>query len=213
MGSFTVIGFFALTGGKRIVSTKSSKLYYCFYTTTIQCSAGVDIPAEIRIYSPYNDVPHPDDTIAFVIARAYCPLNNTALLNAYHLIPVPGNPTETEYQLQRVPDCPYPFVSGTGAVSGTEILADGITKSFSVVVSDYVRDSTKSSTVQYAFFILWPLLNVLICDFHSGVLLTALAHDGPILPYLMQTQLFIFSVLSPTLMQQAPFVSILRMLI
>ena len=163
MGSFTLIGFLALTGGKRVVSTKSSKLYYCFYTTTIQCSGGVDIPAEIRVYSPYNDVPHPDDTIAFVIARAYCPLNNTALLDAYHLIPVPGNLTETEYQLQRVPDCPHPFVSGTGAVSGTEVLADGVTKSFSVVVSDYVRDSTKSSTVQYGSF------HIMVIDKYSNL--------------------------------------------
>ena len=117
--------------------------------TTIQCSAGVDIPADIHIYSPYNDVVLPDDTIAFVVARAFCPPNETAFLDAYHLIPVPGNPTETEYQSQRVPDCPYPFALGVGAVSGTEVLADSVTKAFSVVVSDYVRDGMKSSTVQY----------------------------------------------------------------
>ncbi|KAL4063096.1 hypothetical protein J3A83DRAFT_4060741, partial [Scleroderma citrinum] len=79
-------------------------------------------------------------TIAFVIMRAYCPPNDTALLDAYHLIPVPGNLTETEYQLQHVPDCPYPLVSGIGAVSHMEVLPDGITKAFSVVVSDYVHD-------------------------------------------------------------------------
>lgn len=148
MSSFTLIGFFALTGGKRLVSAKSSKTYYCFYTTTIQCSAGIDVPAEIRVYSPYNDVPHPDDTIAFVIARAFCPPNDTAHLDAYHLVPVPGNPTESEYQSQRVPDYPYPFASGVGPVLGTEILPDSTTKTFSVAVSDYVRDGTKSSTVQ-----------------------------------------------------------------
>ena len=88
-------------------------------------------------------------TLLLVIARAYCPPNDTALLDAYHLIPVPGNPTETEYELQCVPDCPHPFVSDTGAVLGSEVLADGVTKAFSVLVSDYVRDGTKSSTVQY----------------------------------------------------------------
>ena len=149
MSSFTLIGFFALTGGKCVVSTKSSKVYYCFFTTTIQCSGDIDIPAEIRIYSLYNDIVHADDTIVFVIAKAFCPPNDTALLDAYHLVPVPGSPTETEYQLQRVPDCPYPFASGIGTVLSTEVLADGVTKAFSVVVSDYVRDGTKSSTVQY----------------------------------------------------------------
>ena len=149
MSLFTLIGFLALTGGKRVVSTKLSKVFYCFYTTTIQCSGSVDIPAEIHIYNPYNDIPYADDTIAFVIAKAFCPPNDTALLDAYHLVPVPGNPTEMEYELQHVPDCPYPFASGIGAVSGTEVLADGVTKAFSIVVSDYVRDSIKSSTVQY----------------------------------------------------------------
>lgn len=138
MSSFTLTGFFALAGGKCVVSTRSTKVYYCFYMTTIQCSAGVDIPADIHIYSPYNDVVLPDDTIAFIVARAFCPPNETAFLDAYHLIPVPGNPTETEYQSQRVPDCPYPFALGVGAVSGTEVLADSVTKAFSVVVSDYI---------------------------------------------------------------------------
>ena len=53
MSSFTLTGFFALAGGKRVVSTRSTKVYYCFYMTTIQCSASVDIPADIHIYSPY----------------------------------------------------------------------------------------------------------------------------------------------------------------
>lgn len=72
-----------------------------------------------------------------------------ALLDAYHLVSIPGNPTETEYELQCVPDCPYPFISGIGAVLGTEVLADDVTQAFSVIVSDYVHDGTKSSTVQY----------------------------------------------------------------
>ena len=70
MSSFILVSFLPLTGGKCAVSTKSSKIYYCFYTTTIQCSSGVDIPAEIQIYSQYNEVPLPDDTTAFVIAKA-----------------------------------------------------------------------------------------------------------------------------------------------
>ena len=148
MSSFTLIGFFALAGGKHLVSTKSSKTYYCFYMMTIQCSAGIDVPAEIHVYSPYNDVPHPDDTIAFVIARAFCPPNDTAHLDVYHLIPVPDNQTESEYQSQCVPDYPYPFASGVGPVSGMEILPDSTTKTFSVAVSDYVCDGTKSSIVQ-----------------------------------------------------------------
>ena len=36
-----------LPSGKCVVSAKSSKVHYCFYTTTIQCSDGIDIPTEI----------------------------------------------------------------------------------------------------------------------------------------------------------------------
>ena len=174
MSSFTLIGFFALTGGKCVVSTKLSKVYYCFYTTTIQCTGGVDIPAEIHIYSPYSDIVHANDTITFLIARAFCPPNDIVLLDAYHLVPIPGSPTEMEYQLQHVPDCPYPVTSGISTVSSTEILADGVTKAFSVVVSDYVCDGTKSSTVQYdclCSLTIWMWSNFLIpfrCTFISS---------------------------------------------
>ena len=125
-----------LPSGKRVVSAKLSEVHYCFYTTTIQCFGSIDIPAEICIYSPYDHVIQADDTIAFVIAKVFCPPNDTALLNAYHLVPVPGSPTEMEYQFQCAPDCPYPLASVIGAISGTEILADGVTKASSIVISD-----------------------------------------------------------------------------
>ena len=91
--------------------------------------------------------------VAFVIAKAFCPPNDLVLLDAYHIFPVPGNPADEEEYESRAPDCPHPFMSGIGIVSGhAEVLAGGITKIFPVVVNEYVRDSVKTLTVQFVFF-------------------------------------------------------------
>jgi len=44
----------------------------------------------------YNSDIHPNGTIAFVIAKAFCPPNNTALDAQYHIVAIPGNQAETE---------------------------------------------------------------------------------------------------------------------
>ena len=153
--SFSVIGFLGLANAERVASSKPNgkEVWHCFYTTTLQCSSGIDIPAKIRIYSPFNDVVHVNDTVAYVIARAFCPPNKPVLLDTYHIFPVPGNPANGAEYKSRVPDCPHPFVSGIGIVSGrAKVLADGVTKFFPVVVSDYVQESKKVSTVQFVYF-------------------------------------------------------------
>lgn len=163
MSSFTVFGFFGLAGAERVATTRPTgkDVWHCLYTTSLQCSSGIQIPAKICIYSPFNDVIHPDHTIAFIIAKAFCPPNEIALLDAYHIFPVPGNPGDEDYELL-APDCPHPFVTGIGTVSGrAEVLADGATKVFSVIVNEYVRDSVRTSTVQYEVSFLWLHWHVL----------------------------------------------------
>lgn len=153
--SFTVFGFFGLAGAERVSTTRSSgkEIWHRVYTTSLQCSSGIHIPAKLRIYSPFNDIVHADNTIAFVVAKAFCPPNETALLDAYHIFPVPGNPADEDYE-SLAPDCPHPFVTGVGTVSGrAEVLADGVTKVFSVILNEYVRDSVRISTVQYVLFL------------------------------------------------------------
>ena len=155
MSSFSVIGFLGLANAECIASPRPNgrEVWHCFYATTLQCSSGIEIPAKICIYSPFNDVVHMNNTVAFVIAKAFCPPNDLVLLDAYHIFPVPGNPADEEEYESRAPDCPHPFMSGIGIVSGrAEVLADGITKIFPVVVNEYVRDSVKTSTVQFVFF-------------------------------------------------------------
>ncbi|KAH7907760.1 hypothetical protein BJ138DRAFT_1014023 [Hygrophoropsis aurantiaca] len=154
MSSLTMFGFLALGAGRRVMSIKpgsSSKTWHCFYASVVQLSSGQSLPAEIRAYSPFNDVVHPDNTVAFIVAKAHFPAHDTLLLDAYHIIPVPGNPSDDSYD-NHLPDCPHPFVLGIGSVPvKTDVLADGVSKAFEVITSEYVRDSVKSTSVQCVF--------------------------------------------------------------
>ncbi|KAH7919836.1 hypothetical protein BV22DRAFT_996804, partial [Leucogyrophana mollusca] len=143
----TLFGFLCLAAGRRLNTTKPgapSKTYHAFYATALQCSSGSSVPAEIRVYSPFNDIVHPDNTVAFVVAKAYFPNNDTVLLDASHVIAMPGNPASEDYEAS-LPDCAVPFLLALGSVpSKFELLPDGVSKAFNVVGSDFIRDGVKS---------------------------------------------------------------------
>lgn len=154
MALLMVSGYLAVAEGRRVSSVKpnsTTKTYHCLYTTALQSTGGVCFPGELRIYSPFNDVILPDDTVGFVMAKAYFPANapeEKILLEASHFFAVPGNPSSDTYE-SSIPDCLVPFVFGLGTVPACPpTLPDGVSRAFSVVVSDYVRDGRKSSTVQ-----------------------------------------------------------------
>ncbi|KAI6000454.1 hypothetical protein EDD15DRAFT_2159853 [Pisolithus albus] len=156
MSVTVVYGFFALAGGRRVKSVKagSTMVYHCIYETTIQCTSGTVFPASLRVYSPINGVIFPDNTVAFVSAKASVPVNIPAepvLLEAFHLVPVPGDPSVDGYE-DGVPDLPYPVVVGMGSVTTQAwLLSDGMSKAFTVVSSDYVCDAKMEATVSCVF--------------------------------------------------------------
>ncbi|KAI1781810.1 hypothetical protein LXA43DRAFT_1054572 [Ganoderma leucocontextum] len=163
-GTFFTFGFFALGGGNRRPVQKpvspSKKLHppapassppstwFNFYSTTIQCSDNTSAPpAEIRIYSPPGDIPHPDNTIAFIVAKVHTPDTGPILLDAICMYPIPGNPLSADYE-DRAPDMLHPYVYGLGTTQGkAENLADGKSKGFSVQVVERVRDQQETSSV------------------------------------------------------------------
>ncbi|KAI6003393.1 hypothetical protein EDC04DRAFT_2583476 [Pisolithus marmoratus] len=149
-----VTGFLVVAEGCCISSVKpnsATKTYYCVYTTALHSMGGVSFPAELCIYSPFNDVVLPDNTIGYVVAKAYIPsttLEEKILLEASHFFPLPGDPSSEAYK-QSIPDCLSPFVMGLGSVpTQMETLSDRVTRLFSVIVCDYVRDGKKSSVLQ-----------------------------------------------------------------
>ncbi|KIO03560.1 hypothetical protein M404DRAFT_145747 [Pisolithus tinctorius Marx 270] len=153
MSTTTVVGFFALLGGHRVQSTRGgngAKTYHCFYDSTVQCTSSVVFPVQLRVYSPFNDMLLVDDSVAYVIARAYIPSSiphDPILLEAVDLAAVPGDPSSEEYEAT-IPDSPCPYIFSIGSVTTwATSLPDGVTKAFSVMSSDFVHNVTMSSTV------------------------------------------------------------------
>ncbi|KAI6099335.1 hypothetical protein EDD16DRAFT_1718025 [Pisolithus croceorrhizus] len=137
MSATIVFGFFALAGGKHVKTVKSGSTattYHCLYKMTVQCTSGIVFPVSLHIYSPFNNVMLPDNTIAFVVAKASVPVSvphDPVLLEAFLMIPVPGDPSLDGYE-QAVPDTPHPMVVGLGAVTSAPwILANGTSRSWS----------------------------------------------------------------------------------
>ena len=151
MSSFTILGFFALASGRRLQTIKPGttiRTWHAHYTTTIQCISPPYVPADLRIYSPMNDILHADNTIAFVVARVHIPHSGDILLDAIRIVPCPGDPSLESYD-DTVPNFQFPMVYGLGVVSTPhETLQNGSTV-FSVTLTEYVRDANQQSNVQY----------------------------------------------------------------
>jgi hypothetical protein len=65
------MGFLCLAQGRRVMSTRpntNTRTWHAHYVTSVQCANGDAFPAELRVYSPMNDVVHPDNTVAFIYA-------------------------------------------------------------------------------------------------------------------------------------------------
>ncbi|KAI6029970.1 hypothetical protein EDC04DRAFT_2501128, partial [Pisolithus marmoratus] len=146
MSTALVFGFFGSANSKHVKTLKtgsSSITYHCLYETTIQCTSGVIFPAMLCIYSPFNDVALPDNTIAFISAKASIPSSvpdEPVLLEGMYVIPIPGDPTSDVYE-HAVPNFPYPVVVGLGVISTQpQTLSDGTSKEFTIISTDYVQD-------------------------------------------------------------------------
>jgi hypothetical protein len=91
---------------------------------------------------------HPDNTIAFIVARVHVPHSGDILLDAIHIVPCPGDPSLDSYD-DVVPNSQFPMVYGLGVVSTPhETLPNGST-AFTVTLTEYIRDTNQQSNVQY----------------------------------------------------------------
>ena len=106
------------------------------------------VPTDLHIYSPINDIFHPDNTIAFVVARIHVPHSSDILLDAICIVPCPGDPPLDSYD-DMVPNLQFLMVYGLGIVSSPhETLPNGST-AFSVALTEYVHNANQQSNVQY----------------------------------------------------------------
>ncbi|KAI6025143.1 hypothetical protein BKA83DRAFT_4023215, partial [Pisolithus microcarpus] len=68
--------------------------------------------ASLCVYSPYDDIALPNNTVAFVIAKVSIPVlvcEQPVLLEVVHVVAVPDDPAEDSFWLH-VPGFPYPVM-------------------------------------------------------------------------------------------------------
>ena len=160
MSSITLTGFFGLLHGKHVSRPKAGNssvvVHHAVYSSIIQCTLSdvgeqpMAIPAEIRLWCPPSQPLHPDNTVAFVVAKAYIPspgsLPNMALLDALYLVPFPGDADADEYE-DHIPDFPNPLVAALGTVSASGSDLSTGHHCFPLSVREYVRDKNKNSVI------------------------------------------------------------------
>ncbi|KAI6135878.1 hypothetical protein EDD17DRAFT_1426587, partial [Pisolithus thermaeus] len=104
MSLLMVCGFVAVAEGCYVSLMKpnaTAKTYYCLCSTALHCARDVSFPGKIHIYSPSNDVILPDNTVGFLVVKAYFPPGipgEKVLLEVSHLMPMPGDPASETYE-------------------------------------------------------------------------------------------------------------------
>ena len=154
MSSFMLFGNFAVAGASRVSSSQEVDgevvtIFHYLYDTTISVLNGPPIQASLRVYSPPNDVPFPEQSVVFAYAKAHTPTNDTVLLEAISVFAYPGNPDADDYQ-NGILDFPATFAAFTGLVrtQGEPMPSDPASRSFLVDTSEYVRDSERISALE-----------------------------------------------------------------
>ncbi|KAG6825580.1 hypothetical protein H0H92_003200 [Tricholoma furcatifolium] len=152
MSVFCMVGFFVLNDGHRVMTPKlvngvERNVYYIHYTSSIACSLGSSIPADIRIFSstPDPSAIHPHGTVAFVSAKVQTPSDDgMAFLDAYYVVPFRGDVNDDFYQ-EPIPDLRYPLVFVIGHV--TKMSKKDEIQDVRLRVGEYIRDAMAFSTV------------------------------------------------------------------
>lgn len=144
--SCIVFGNFALAGGRRVQS--GATWYNHYHTAILTSTADSAMQAQLRVYSPRHDVPVADDTVAFVVARAYLPPTSSgaALLEALHCFPYPGDASAPDYD-EHLPVIPA-FVTALGVVRAVHPPSSlDHDKRISLEVGEWIRDERKTFNI------------------------------------------------------------------
>ena len=159
MSSFIVVGYFGLSSRRRLRSDvtradgSTAAIWHVYYDTCLMCSGSPTLPAELRKYSTVNDAILVDDTVAFVVAKAFIPPGNlpgNVLLDAFHVVPMSGDPSSEDYEAH-LPDFPLHLVFALGTVTAPHETLPGGMVTFPLLLSEYVRGSMRESILQYVF--------------------------------------------------------------
>jgi hypothetical protein len=86
MSTFLISAFLALANGRKdtslkfVRSGKEIRIQHTIYDTSLQCFDATVASAQLRVYSSSSDVVLPDDTVAYVVAKAWPSPNDGVVL-------------------------------------------------------------------------------------------------------------------------------------
>ncbi|EPQ51599.1 hypothetical protein GLOTRDRAFT_48698 [Gloeophyllum trabeum ATCC 11539] len=156
MSSFLILGLFALSAGKHVVTSRPAPnsdktTSHILYGTSLKLTDQTLVPAELRVWALKSTPILPDDTVVFLLAKACSPADATAgtvLLDSLVMQAFPGDPDSESYD-DHLPDGLVPWAIAIGrTLSQTRPLGDGVSKGFEITVSEYVRDEARQSGLQ-----------------------------------------------------------------
>jgi hypothetical protein len=158
MSSFYIIGFLELTGGRRspTLATRAdgsaSRLWHVFYQAEVLCSDGARPPfhAEVRKYSEPGELVLAENTVAFLVAKAYVPAGagtGVVQLEASHIVPVPGDSSSSSYSGHLL-NFWHPMAFLLGVVDIPKGVRPVGQNGFFVTVSEYVRGAQRQSQIE-----------------------------------------------------------------
>ena len=75
-GNFTVASATQVSSKKQTAGKNSINTFYYIYDTTIKFCNTFPVQVNLRVYSPPYDVHFPSQSIIYVYAKAYAPIND-----------------------------------------------------------------------------------------------------------------------------------------
>jgi hypothetical protein len=141
---FTITGFFAVVAGNR-----DNPKHHATYASALACKNSPSVPAQLFIFNPATTTLFPDNTIVWILGKAYYPPPGDcqpAIIEAVEFAALPGDPASDTY-IAGMPDFRYPAVTVAGIVSSGPQPVDSGAIEFLLTVQDYVCGCSKTSTV------------------------------------------------------------------
>ena len=141
--SFLISGIFLLSDGSR----STNPPYYAQYLSALDfLDPEPFINISIRKYTPPSEPLCTEDTVVFLVAKAALPAGEDGMLDTIHCTPFQSSWENFQGSLPSGPTHTASVAGTIGAISNV-----GVTRSFMVNASEYVRDERRGFTIRSVF--------------------------------------------------------------
>jgi len=148
LSSCHISGVFSLSDGSR----DTDPAYYAQYLSALEFhDSDKFINVSIRKFTPSVEALHADGSLVFLVAKAAFPPGDDGMLDSIYCAPF--RPIAEDLD-QALPFEPTHIAFVTGVVSdvsdvGSSGISTGVTKSFTLTASEYVRDVRRAFEIRY----------------------------------------------------------------